>query len=336
MPPEMAKKWFTPTGASRYRLNDLARAMVQFHRLNLLDEDYPEELSHQDIIMFRNVSIYFDADVRKSVQSKLAGLLNPGGALIVGLSETLANDFGQMAMASEDGIFYFVNAPVVVQPREMIKSAPSPTPTTSKSFPSPVRRPRIVSGNADKPVQTPIPEALKKTTPLPNSSIEEALSYLKDKRYDDALALIDQLESQDAVDVRLFVMRSLIAFNRKDFRGAQTAAERALTISEWNLDALFMLAQISRRNDDFAESERRLKQIIYNEPRCWPAHYWLAEVYRNKGDTDKAAREYRVVVNQTSGVCDAKGGLLLFPLGVSPAEVGGLCSHQLKSLGVTR
>jgi chemotaxis protein methyltransferase CheR len=336
MPAEMAAKWFTPTGASRYRLNDLARSMVHFHRLNLLDEEYPQELSHQDIIMFRNVSIYFDADVRQSVQSKLAGLLNPGGALIVGLSETLANDFGQLSMVSEDGIFFFTNTPVVVQSKEIIKPVSNPAPSLNKQFPPPIRRSRIDAVNGEIPVKTLIKETSQKTTASFNQSIDEALSFLKDKRYDDALAVIDLLEAQDSLDVRLFVMRSLIAFNRKDFQGAKSAAERALTISEWNLDALFMLAQISRRNDDYVESERRLKQIIYNEPRCWPAHYWLAEVYRNKGDMDKAAREYRVVVNQTSGVCDANGGLLLFSLGVSPAEVGGLCSHQLKSLGVTR
>jgi chemotaxis protein methyltransferase CheR len=42
-----------------------------------------------DIIMCRNVLIYFSADLKKDILTRLHGALNPGGYLILGASESL-------------------------------------------------------------------------------------------------------------------------------------------------------------------------------------------------------------------------------------------------------
>lgn len=333
MPAGMVDRWFAPCEAKRFRLKDEVRQMVRFQQMNLLEDFYPVDLIGQDVILFRNVSIYFDVDVRKSVQAKLAGLLSKGGALIVGLTETLANDFGLLTLTADKGLFYFLNA----VPKPLVPplgSAQRPPLRSRPKTVSPARLPR-----PDPPLaRAQSGKSLAEAKKLPAASLDQALIHLREKRYDEALAEVERLTRQTPNDPRHHVLRAHVAFNRKDMAAARTAAERALKADEWNLDALLLLAQIARLAKQGPEAVRLLKQVVYAHPKCWPAHYWLAELFRHAGDSEKAGREYRIVVNQTAHTNtghkgDVESGLLIFPLGVSPTEVAALCRHQLKALG---
>jgi len=62
------------------------RQRVQFRRHNLLADPYPIGM---DLILCRNVVIYFTPAVKHEVQQRLARSLRPGGVLFVGGTETL-------------------------------------------------------------------------------------------------------------------------------------------------------------------------------------------------------------------------------------------------------
>jgi len=64
------------------------RKLVQFHRLNLMDEKYPFDRD-VDIILLRNVLIYFDKTDQAKVINRLVGHLRPGGYLLLGHSESM-------------------------------------------------------------------------------------------------------------------------------------------------------------------------------------------------------------------------------------------------------
>nr|WP_308129617.1 CheR family methyltransferase [Actinoplanes polyasparticus] len=63
------------------------RSRVQFHRRNLIEEF--RQLGHFDVIMLRNVMIYFDLETKRSLIPRLQERLVPGGHLIIGSSESL-------------------------------------------------------------------------------------------------------------------------------------------------------------------------------------------------------------------------------------------------------
>ena len=65
------------------------RRRVRFEHLNLMDERYGIDRD-VDIILCRNVLIYFDKPTQKAVIERLAGHVRPGGYLIVGHSESMA------------------------------------------------------------------------------------------------------------------------------------------------------------------------------------------------------------------------------------------------------
>ena len=63
-------------------------AMVQFRRLNLMDEQFPIK-SPLDLIFCRNVMIYFDRPTQERLVNKFHRYLKPGGYLFIGHSESL-------------------------------------------------------------------------------------------------------------------------------------------------------------------------------------------------------------------------------------------------------
>ena len=88
MPKEILEKYFVSFG-DEYRVKDSIRAMVDFRRLNLLDENIAEMIGEVDIIFCRNVLIYFDAKAINRVVDSLYKVLKVGGYLFLGHAETI-------------------------------------------------------------------------------------------------------------------------------------------------------------------------------------------------------------------------------------------------------
>jgi chemotaxis protein methyltransferase CheR len=73
------------------RISDEVKREVDFIRLNLLDRSKLALLGPMDVILCRNVMIYFDADAKKQVVATFHDKLHPGGHLFLGHAESLIN-----------------------------------------------------------------------------------------------------------------------------------------------------------------------------------------------------------------------------------------------------
>lgn len=83
--PTLVKRYFQPLG-DRWQLKKDIRQMVEFRQINLA-ELWPQ-MPSMDIIFMRNVLIYFDIKIRKSILEQVGQLLSPDGYLFLGVSET--------------------------------------------------------------------------------------------------------------------------------------------------------------------------------------------------------------------------------------------------------
>jgi chemotaxis protein methyltransferase CheR len=84
------RRYFRPT-EGKFQVRDEVKSMVSFGHLNLLDEDMLAIVGDVDVILCRNVLIYFDAAARRRVVATFHRKLVKGGYLLLGHSESLLN-----------------------------------------------------------------------------------------------------------------------------------------------------------------------------------------------------------------------------------------------------
>jgi chemotaxis protein methyltransferase CheR len=84
----LREKYFQEKDAG-HRITDDVKNHVDFIHLNLLDPQKIALLGRMDVVLCRNVIIYFDGDTKKQVIDTFYDRLLPGGYLLLGHSESL-------------------------------------------------------------------------------------------------------------------------------------------------------------------------------------------------------------------------------------------------------
>jgi len=87
--PALRQKYFAREPDGSWRISDEIRNRISFGRLNLYDEPRVSLLGHVDIILCRNVIIYFDDASKRVVVGSFYNRLVDGGYLLLGHSESL-------------------------------------------------------------------------------------------------------------------------------------------------------------------------------------------------------------------------------------------------------
>lgn len=101
VPADLKKKYFTQIGNS-YQISDDIKRCVTFKEHNLLKDVYPKDY---DLILCRNVVIYFTDEAKDMIYKNFYGSLKSKGVLFIGSTEQISNykDLGFNRMSS----FYF-------------------------------------------------------------------------------------------------------------------------------------------------------------------------------------------------------------------------------------
>lgn len=80
MPPKLKSRWFTPVD-DKFQVKDEIRKMVRFTHHNLRD---PFPLGGFDLVLLRNVLMYFDTAMKVRVLHVTSSAVAPGGYLFIG------------------------------------------------------------------------------------------------------------------------------------------------------------------------------------------------------------------------------------------------------------
>ena len=86
-------------------LNDRVKKMVKFHKFNLMESF--DRFGKLDLVLCRNVLIYFSNELKKDIVTRIAGSLVDDGAFLVGASESLQGALAEFAMRQCEGNFYY-------------------------------------------------------------------------------------------------------------------------------------------------------------------------------------------------------------------------------------
>lgn len=110
LPPGQRDRYFKHRGFG-WEVNPEIRSRVRFMDLNLLK---PYTLMGSfDVIFCRNVLIYFSAQSRRDILERMIRVLNPGGYVVLGASESLADHSSSFHMVrTGGGIVYRLKEPL--------------------------------------------------------------------------------------------------------------------------------------------------------------------------------------------------------------------------------
>lgn len=328
-PVALREKYFEPTVDARHRIRDFVREKVQFMKLNLVGDRYPDGLSDLDVIFYRNVSIYFEPETQRSVFNKLAGLLREKGWLFVSATETLSHNHGVLPLIELDGVFCYQKNPDLAMDRRK-QTAPaqvsSPATATGTARPGMVARPPPARKAAR---QT---DGIYDKTATKRPSFKDALVLARNKNHEEALGCLEGLLARDPSFLNGYLLKAEIFITMERLEEAERVCLRSIEIDRWRLEGQLLLGLIARRRNENEKAVRRFREALYIEASCWLAHFSLAEIHAVLGEVKNALREYGIALNLLNKTEGVNHGPPFFLLAFSVDQIKRLCQHNLLNL----
>jgi len=317
LPNDLKQRYFTETQPGNFMLDKKIRDLVDFQYMNIAASVLPAQIQAVDIIFFRNVSIYFDESTRRRIQANIASMLKPGGYLVMGVTESLSNDFGLLHLQQEQDLFYFCKS----------KAQSKKLPQEKLAYMPPIFKPE------DIPTFSPVfhhdnitPSYLLPSNfeELTHSTPQTIAELVRDKKYDTVLTRLNELDEQ-SVNAESLVLQAFILFNRQNFMQAENYAEKALKVDPFSMDAFLLLGMIAKWQKKVSVAINWFKKVLYLHPDCWPGHYYLAGLYKEQGHLSKAQQEYYLVLQQLDDPHEDFSHHLSIPLSFPKSEIRLIC-----------
>lgn len=305
-PDAVRAHYFRPE-AGRWRLCPEIRRMVRFMRLNLVENSYPAIANGTcalDIILCRNVTIYFDADTTRQVVSRLYQALVPGGWLIVGHAEPQASMYQQFEVHNfPDTVVYRkpLNAPLFAFDAARGTFTAGATPVLGATPRPPGSRP------TSPPAAKPQPTVVKTINPQPAPAKEIP-----------------------PTDVAALVQQARQAANRCDWAAAEEQCTVVIARDPLCRDAHYLLGQIHEHQNRLDEALAAYRRSVYLDRTFVVGTLGMAQVWQAMGRPADAQRCYRNVLKQLSqqpGSTPVPGAN-----GETYADLVSLVSQQLVTL----
>lgn len=321
---ELRNRYFEKT-VRGWQVKAEIRSIVSFHELNLLAPTMPQKLHSFDVIFFRNVSIYFDEPTRRQIQQNLASLMKEDGVLMIGCSETIANDLGVFQMIEEEGLFYFIkgnpplpeqHTPLAGRTASGIRQQEQSTQPTAVDLPLPVLT---------------LPDTWQRPVASQTLDLAAVQLMVHEKRYTEAAQQLEELLAKEPDNIEALLLKATVLLNRKKFDEVRSTACKVLERRQWSVDAFLLLGLSAKWDEKPDEAINCFKQAVYACHTCWPAHYHLADSYNRSGEAELARREYRAVL-QLTAQSSTETGITVTSLGLPAAEIRLVAEQQLKKL----
>jgi len=318
---DIKEKYFK-SGAGYYQLYDDIRKLVKYRQVNLVRDQMPHleiELNDMDLIICRNVFIYFTENAINRVVEKFFNTLKPNGYLITGhaeLNNTQVKAF-QTKLFSESVIYQrrsgqYSHAFANTTPSESFKpQTPLPTINTEEkqNLSATINQKYSFSNNNTSNSYTFNPSknnnSHKKYNPIQQPLKTENIPEKKDKN-NDILHEIEQLVSHKSYYLAQRKLEQVLRQFPKHFKATYLMAELEANLGkyesaqEWchkafSLDNLqakpyLLLAQIEEENGNLEEAKNALKKVIYLEPTSFMAYLNLSTLYQQEGDLKRSEK----------------------------------------------
>ncbi len=336
--PDIAQRYFKPLDHRRQALDTQICRQVTFLNVNLLNRPYPLALQELDIIFYRNVSIYFDANIQRRIFSNLAQVMAEGAYLVVSSTETLSHDINILSLIERDGIFIYQKpAPAPV-------STPTTGPLSTVDKLPPSRR--IDPGEFDphKHLKYPARErnldasmsgGPKNSPPTPNfesDRYEQALELWQRKQYRNALQLLDDLLQFSPQFVPAYPLKASVLMNLNQYQAAKSCCRQAIARDALCADGYLLQGLIAKMEGDSQTAMRNFEKVRYLQPSDWYAHFVLGELYETLDRAAQAKRAYENAIQRLKNDGERFASPFLPMPSISDTDLVRYCRMRINAL----
>lgn len=276
VPPPMLERWFKRRG-KLFELDAGLRSRISYQTLNLAHAPFALPFAECDLVLMRNVLIYFRRPLQRWVVSQVAKLLAPEGYLFLGASETLWQIQDELESVDLGPCFAYRHrkaqpavAPAPPPPKRAPRRPPPPEPPAEERPRWADETPRdwSVSRAAATLVGTaPAPEP----PAAPAGGVQERLLAaardLADNRVEEAHRILEGVLASDPSD----------------------PAAHAL---------LGFLHDLCNRTEEAVASYRA---ALYLDPTLFQPRLLLADCLLRLGNRDRAEHQFREVLTLLAG-----------------------------------
>ncbi len=335
MDPSLLERYFDPSCSGKYQVRDYIKKLVRFEVVNLLDSSYPVRMQQPDIILYRNVSIYFPGQVQREIFGKLAELLVDEGLLLVGVSETFHHDVGILSLIRQGPLFYYRKTPpIIFAERRSSKHISQPAVQwRGESVQAvPVSTIRSVIRQARLPEkQASDVSGLRQLSDV-RERFDEAITLAHLNKYDKALDIIAAIIEQDNSFEKAYSLKGSLLMNASRFDEARSVCETILNRDLLCLEAYLMLGIIARQKGNNDEAIKRFREAIYLDASCWLAHFHTAEILFVQKDVKRSRNSFETTLKILESGSLKERGQAFFPLSYNAEQFIVICRHKLSLL----
>ena len=282
----------------RRLLDERISKRVAFEFLNLALDAYPSLATGvwgMDLILCRNVLIYFDRETIARVARGLHATLADGGWLLTGPSDPpLGDEAPYETVVTPAGVFYRrtgARGRVCGSITSEASRVPGgPAFMHSRELP-PAWSPPAMPVTALEEVAVAAPPKVKLVAPAPESrdALAEARAALAAGDYDRVLELTQSSEeTAAAATLRLRALANQ-AGSEEAVKVAATEVQRHSLSAELHFLHAILLLDLGRD----ADAERAVRSALYLDRSLAVAHFLLGSILRRLGNVEGARRAYK-------------------------------------------
>lgn len=261
------KKRYFSKEKEKYILNKKILQMVKFEYLNLQDNNYPSimtDTNAQDLILCRNVLIYFDTKHITKIMKKLGDSLNEGGYILLGASDPIDLSNTTLAIKPKKATLFY--RPIadklqfIHEPPVKVKVPPIQLPLKTISY-----------DLVNKPIQEV------------QVNQDNITQLLEEARWHEVLDLIDTYEFKKAKTAFLSEKKAIALANLGKLDKAVKACEDSIALDATNKNTYLLMAMILAELNQFKEAEAALRKTLFLDRQFIVAHFQLGLLLlRNK------------------------------------------------------
>lgn len=280
-------------------LGDEIRSLVTFSHFNLFNlfrDRVQDEFLEFDLILCRNVFIYFRREVVSVVAEKLTSALAPGGYLITGHAEL--HDICPSGVVTR----LFPETIVYQRLAERIPAPPASIPITTTTKVNLERSARAKAA-LGQPGSNHAGQSSPKTLPTRDEAELAAIEKLyRNHNYGPAFERGTRFVVMRPEHFKGNYLMSWLCADVGRYEQAVTYAEQALNIDPLAAAPYFLLAHLAEERGEAEEAKRLLKNALYLDPTYTSAYLELAALYALEGDEARTRKARKAALDLLRGM----------------------------------